>query len=258
SAQQAGGKLWQRVILAGRPDLPDRSDAALQVRYAKLHLHEARLPDYDETCRMVVASHDHGRPVAIHCVTLAELVFALGVVADAGVLPGDRIEHAGIAADEQVAAIAALGLIVVTQPNFIAERGDAYRADVEPAEQPWLYRGAAFLKAGVALAAGSDAPFGHPDPWAAMAAAVTRQSAAGHTIGPAERLTPEQALMLYLGQGDAPQQARRIAVGAPADLCLLDRDWSAARTDLERGLVKLTVRSGETLFTRPSASRSPP
>ena len=37
--------------------------------------------------------------------------------------------------------------------------------------------------AGIGLAAGTDAPFGDADPWAAMQAAVTRRTRAGATIG---------------------------------------------------------------------------
>lgn len=247
-AQQAGGALGQRVVLAGRVDLPATADPRLAVRYAKLHLHDARLPDYAATCRMVGESHAAGRPVAIHCVTLAELVFALAVLREAGPLPGDRIEHASIAPDEQIAEMAELGLIVVTQPNFIAERGDAYLRDVDPADHAALYRAAAFLRAGVPLAAGSDAPFGRPDPWAAMRAAVSRETSGGQVIGAAERLTPEATLALFLAAGREPQRARAIGLGGDADLCLLRRPWAQAREALDAGLVRLTLAGGAVLF----------
>jgi len=250
AGQQARGSLRQRVVLAGCPVLPDSVSPRLLVRYTKLHLHDARLPDYDDTCRLVAQSHGRGRPMAVHCVTLAELVFALAVLREAGPLAGDRIEHAGVAPDEQVAEIAALGLIVVTQPNFIAERGDAYLADVDLAEQPFLYRGGAFLSAGVALAAGSDAPFGKADPWAAMAAAVSRCTASGVVIGPEECLSPEQAVSLYLAEGADPRRLRSVTAGGPADLCLLDRSWAQARSRLDAAPVRLTIGAGTVLYER--------
>ncbi|MFC3175300.1 amidohydrolase family protein [Novosphingobium bradum] len=256
AAQQDSGALRQRLVLAGRADLPASADPRLRVRYTKLHLHDARLPDYEATVGLVAASHAAGRPVAVHCVTLAELVFALAALREAGPLAGDRIEHASIAPDEQVAEIAALGLIVVTQPHFIAERGDAYLAAVDPADRPWLYRAAAFLNAGVPLAAGSDAPFGRPDPWAAMAAAVSRQTLAGQVIGASEALSPEAALALFLGHGEAPERQRTVAPGAPADLCLLDRGWAKARESLGAGLVRMTVGAGAVWFERKVANGS--
>jgi len=248
--QQAVGALRQRVVLGGGPDLPDHHSERLVVRYTKLHLHDARLPDYAQTCVLVAESHARGRPVAFHCVTRAELVFALAVLREVGALAGDRIEHAGIAPDEAVAAVAELGLIVVTQPHFIAERGDAYLAAVDPEDQPLLYRCAAFPRAGVMLAGGSDAPFGRPDPWAAMTAAVSRLTAAGTTIGSQEHLSPEQALALFLGEGSQPQHFRAVTPGAPADLCLLHLPWSEARSRLDAGLVRLTLGAGAVLFER--------
>src|SRR3546814_7317968 len=109
-------------------------------------------------------------------------------LADVGVLAGYRIEHAGIAPPELVATMAELGVLVVTQPNFIAERGDAYLRDVAASDQPWLYRLRGLQAAGVALAGSSDAPFGRADPWLAMQAAVERQTPRGDILGAAERL----------------------------------------------------------------------
>ncbi len=50
---------------------------------------------------------------------------------------------------------------------------------------------------------------------------MTRRTRAGATVGAHERVTPKQALGLFLGRRDAPARPRRIAVGEPADLCLL-------------------------------------
>ncbi|MBN3585858.1 hypothetical protein JYB64_26055, partial [Algoriphagus aestuarii] len=95
---------------------------------------------------------------AMHCVTRVELLFALSALQSAGAIPGDRIEHAAIADDAMLEALASLGVTVVTQPHFIAERGDQYLEAVDAWDIPYLYRGAAFLHHKVALAAGSDAP----------------------------------------------------------------------------------------------------
>ncbi|MET0364953.1 MAG: amidohydrolase family protein, partial [Sphingobium sp.] len=142
---------------------------------------------------------------------------------------GDRIEHASVAPDWAVEEMARLGLTVVSQPNFIAERGDEYRGTVEPDALPYLYRLQAFQTAGVVLAGGSDAPFGDPDPWAAMRAAVTRQTRTGHVMGGDEALSPEDALGLFLADPVHLSVQRGIEVGSVADLCLLDRPWASAR-----------------------------
>jgi predicted amidohydrolase YtcJ len=247
---QRSGDLVQNVLMMGGAGLDGMDGCAgLRIGARKIHLHETDLPDLADLSAIISHSHAAGRPVAVHCVTLAELVFTLGAFDEAGAAPGDRIEHAAVAPPDLLERIAGLGLTVVTQPNFIAERGDAYLRDVDRAEQPWLYRLRGFAEAGIALAAGTDAPFGDADPWKAMQAAVTRRTGSGASIGPGEALTPEQALALFTGApADPGGPSRRIAVGAKADLCLLDRPWREARRDLSQVAVAATVRSGRLVF----------
>jgi predicted amidohydrolase YtcJ len=245
AAEHGNGNLPQKILLAGRLDLTadDMSDG-IRLGPVKLHLHEAALLPLDDAIAGIRQAHARGRPIAVHCATEVELVFALAALDEAGTMAGDRIEHASITPDTAIAEIARLGLAVVSQPHFIAERGDAYRASVAAADQPLLYRLRAFLDAGVTLAGGSDAPFGGTDPWVSMAAAVTRTTPAGATIGPAEALTPEQALDLYLAAPEALGEQRRVEIGAPADLCLLDRRWAHARADLASVGVRATWIDG--------------
>lgn len=242
----ARGELRQRLVLMGGRELPSPAPGGALTRGAlKLLLEEDRLPDFDALVALVVEAHAAGRPVAMHCVTRAELVLAVAAFAGAGAAAGDRVEHASLAPPELLAQLRALPLTVVTQPNFVAERGDAYRAEVEPREHSWLYRCRSFLEAGVALGAGTDAPFGAADPWAAMRAAVERRTAEGHPLGEVEALTPEQALALFTTPAEAPGGApRRVAVGERADLCLLDAPWAEAREQLARERVRATWTAG--------------
>lgn len=251
AAQHRCGALPQRIVLAGRPTLGSGGlDPAVRLGPVKLHLHEAHLPEYDATVTTMRAAHACGRAVAVHCVTETELVFTLAALAEAGAVAGDRIEHASIAPDHLVAEIARLGLHVVAQPHFVAERGDAYLADVPAADHPHLYRLRAFLAAGVVLAGGSDAPFGAADPWAAMAAAVARRTPSGAVLGAAEALTPEAALALFLTDPLDLSRTRRIEPGAAADLCLLAAPWRDGRTSLSADLVRLTVIGGRVIHDR--------
>ncbi len=188
---QASGELLQDVVMMGDVSLQVCANTPrLQGGALKIHLHENDLPDLDAMSAAIAASHAVSRPVAVHCVSLVELVFTLNAFAAAGPLLGDRIEHAAIAPPDVLELIAHLKLIVVTQPNFISERGDVYRRDVDAADQPWLYRLRGFRDAGIALAAGTDAPYGALNPWAAMQAAVTRCTANGFVMAADETLSP--------------------------------------------------------------------
>lgn len=231
---QHSGDIAQNVLMMGGADLIHcAAQARLRIGATKVHMHDSELPDFEALCATVRRSHVDTRPVAVHCVTLTELIFTLNAFRDAGTVDGDRIEHAAIAPPDVVEQIAQLGLIVVTQPNFIAERGDAYLHDVDAADRPWLYRLRGFIDADIRLAAGTDTPFGAADPWAAMQAAVTRGTPGGAQIGTSEALSPEDALQLFLGDPAMPGSGcNRIELGQHADLCLLDRSWSQARADL--------------------------
>lgn len=257
---RARGELLQEVCIMGGAELDEVTDTAGVRRGAhKFHLHENDLPDFDGLCAQIRRAHRAGRGVAFHCVTRTDLVFALSALREAGSVAGDRIEHAAIVPPELLAQIKALGLTVVTQPNFIAERGDAYLRDVAVDDQAWLYRLRGFLDAGVPLAAGSDAPYGDIDPWAAMQAAVTRRTRDGQCIGAIEALTPEQALALFTTDLSAPGGTPcRIEVNAPADLCLLDSGWQTARSDLSRVCVRLTLRCGVEIWRADESQLTPP
>ena len=242
-------ELPQRLQLMGQQGLPRCATAGVQRGAVKIMLDESALPEFDALRRTIAAAHDAERGVAVHCVTRAELVFTLAALKSAGARPGDRIEHAAVAPPDLVAEMAELALTVVTQPNFIHERGDVYAVDVDPADREWLYRGAGFLAGGVPLGGGTDAPFGDPDPWLAMRAAVNRRSAGGLVLGCAEGLSPEAALALFTTPLDQPGgPARRVTVGAAADLCLLDRPWAAARSALSSDQVRATLREGRMLW----------
>jgi predicted amidohydrolase YtcJ len=157
---------------------------------------------------------------------------------------GDRIEHAAVVPDELVDQLRAV--TVVTQPAFIAERGDAYLSDVETDDLPFLYRCRSLLDAGVRVAAGTDAPFGAADPWASIKAAVDRRTSSGSVLGPEERLAPADALKLFLGKAEAPSVVKRIEPGAPADLCVLHCPLDAAlAADPTAEAVRATVIAGD-------------
>jgi predicted amidohydrolase YtcJ len=242
---QDAGELLQSVLVMGDDGLNGEADVRVGPR--KFHLHDAALPDFDQTVAAIRGCHAAGRAAAFHCVTEVDLTFALAALEEAGARAGDRIEHASVAPPSLVPLMRRLGVTVVTQPHFIFERGDRYLAE-EPAENhPWLYRAQGL--AGIPLAGGSDAPFGAADPWAAMAAAVQRRTRGGHIIGAGEALSPEEALDLFLGPLEDPGGARRRVVpGAPADLVLIDRCWAEARSELAAVNVRLTLKAGRPIF----------
>jgi predicted amidohydrolase YtcJ len=225
TAAVARGDLPQRLRLLSGGPLPRPGHRRVRVGPVKVVLDDARLPPPGAVAAAIASARAQRRAVAVHCVTVAELVVALAALDEVGPVPGDRIEHAGVVLDDLVGELARRGLTVVTQPGFVLARGDRWLRHVDPRDRPHLYRCRSLLAAGVPVGAGSDAPFGPIDPWVAVRAAVDRTTAAGAVVGAAEALTPARALGLWLGMPARPGGRRRqVRRGASADLCLLRRD----------------------------------
>jgi predicted amidohydrolase YtcJ len=235
------GLLPQRPLLLGTP-LDDKD--SVDVPW-KILVDEVRGIDPDALLAEMYTAHAAGRPVALHCTSRAETVLAVALLRDCGPRRGDRLEHASVLPREFDRQLARDGVTVVTQPNFIAERGDDYLVDVEAADHDLLYRCGSLSDAGVPVAAGTDAPYGDPDPWRAIAAAVNRRTRNGAVIGRAEHVPARRALELFLGDPLTPGgRPRRAARGAPADLCLLSAPLSEALEDPQSQLVAATVIAG--------------
>jgi predicted amidohydrolase YtcJ len=190
----------------------------------KILLDDVDLPTVEALATTVAAAHADGRGVAVHCVTRVQLVVALA----AGLGPGDRIEHGAIIDPDLDGQLRERQLTVVTQPNFVVERHAQYERDVDPADRPLLYRCRSLLQAGIRVLGGTDAPFGGADPWAAMRAAVERD------LNPDERVTPRQALDLFL---DRPA----VRVGDSAELCVLGVPLEVALRELDAANVVQTL-----------------
>ena len=244
------GELPQRLMLMSGGALSAPQDGAFAVGPRKVLLGEHDLPPIETFAGWIGEARAAGRVTAVHCVTAAELALALAAFEAAGARPGDRIEHGGVIPPAAIGQIRGLGLTVVTQSIFIRDRGDRYAAEVPRDEQDDLYRCATLRAGGVPVAGSSDAPYGAPDPWTAMATAVDRRTRNGRLIGPAERIAPAAALALYLGDpADPGGPPRRVAVGAPADLCLLKVPLAEALAGPSAELVAATFVAGRRIWS---------
>jgi len=254
---QRAGDLPQRLTLMSGASLTAPADGAFAVGPVKVLLDDHALIELDDFTGRIVGARRQGRAVAVHCVTAGELALTLAAFESAGSRPGDRIEHGGVIPPAAISQIRTLGLTVVTQPAFVAERGDRYLAEVDPAEQADLYRCASLRAAGVPVAGSSDAPYASPDPWTGIAAAVARQTAGGATLGGGERVGAAEALAMYLGAADAAGgPSRRIEVGAPADLCLLKTPLADALETLATDLVRATLIAGRVVYAAADSGRA--
>lgn len=199
--------------------------------------------DVDALTVAARGAHADGRPVAFHAASAMSLAVALAVFAEAGMMPGDRIEHAAVCDDNAAARLAELGIVVVTQPTIFARRRDDFLRESPPEEHASLWRHAGLVRAGVRVVASSDAPYGDLDPAQTVFASAQR---------PGEGMPPAEVLTSYLlGPLDLLGTARTLGVGAVADLCLLASGLDAALTSAASGAglgVRATFAGGRQVF----------
>ena len=250
---------WELLAEAARTDLPctvqvtggpglaaHGPPSRLCLGPVKLVVEDHRLPPLDQLVDGVRTAHAAGRPVAVHCVTRVALALALATLDEAGVRPGDRIEHAAV-------ADAGLTTKLARQPASPWSRSPG--SSLNGATSTWprstsptgrtSTRAVRCSRPGSPWAGAPTAPFTAPDPWRAMCAAVERRTAAGVVLSGRETITPARALALFLAPLDDPGgQPRQVRPGAPADLCLLDRPLAEQLAQPDAAAVRLTLHAG--------------
>ena len=163
----------------------------------------------------LAAARAKGLTAAVHAIGDAAAQVALAAIAEVGI-PA-RIEHAQMLTDDDIDAMAALGVVASVQPAHLLDDRDATET-IWPGHGDRAFRLRDLLTAGVPLALGSDAPVAPLDPWLAMAAAVHRSADERPGWHPAQQLQPREALAASTDGIPA------LRVGGPADVVLLEED----------------------------------
>lgn len=138
-----------------------------------------------------------------------------------------RLEHAQMMRVEDIQRMKALGVIPSIQPIHFHSDMPWVHQHLSDAQLERLFRWAD-LQGGAPLCAGSDFPIDDPNPWHAMATAMTRRARDGQQYAPEHALTRKAILAAYTsGAAWAAHWERdlgHLRVGACAD-------WIALSTD---------------------------
>lgn len=185
------------------------------------------------------AAMDHFQ-VAVHAIGDAANSSVLDAITDmVDTYKGDRrwrIEHAQIIAPEDFARLGDLNtraghVIVSMQPTHETSDRTMAEARLGTARLAGAYAWKSAAATGATLAFGSDAPVEEPDPFAGLAAAISRTGADGQPTGgwqPQEAVSLTQALAGYTSNaayaGFADGRFGRLIPGERADFLMVDRD----------------------------------
>ena len=220
--------------------------------------HGVRYHEPAELRSLIGRAHAAGLQTGTH----AQSPAAIGLVIDAVRAAGTAsprtdarhcIEHCGLPTDDQIEAMAELGIVPVVQPQHARTFGDGVIRSVGPELGRRYEPCGLFAAAGVPVVLSSDAPVSPPSPLLAVQAAVERRTIHGTELGDATlRIDVETALR---GATITAAWATRresslgsLEAGKLADLVVLDEDPTQAPVDRIGSIrVQETWRGGEQL-----------
>ena len=165
-----------------------------------------------------------------------------------------RIEHAGILTDELMDRMAALDLVVGTQPRFLFEQGDGFLASCGPERIKRVYPFRSLIQRGIRVAGSSDCPVVSHDPLLGIRDAVLRRTEEGRVLAPDERLSPEQALRMFTVEAARASfeedEKGSLKTGKLADLVVLSDDPLTVSSERIGDIqVCMTMLGGEVVYT---------
>jgi predicted amidohydrolase YtcJ len=187
----------------------------------------------DELIDHIQWSHEHGYAMDIHtCGDEAQDVAVQAFARAQETAPNPRlrhrVHHAYLPTETALATMAKHQIPAVVSNPFLWSLGESYRISIGDERAARMMPMRTYLDRGVPLAGSSDSPVATHNPWIGMASAITRTTVQGTALGADERLTPDEALAMYLTGGafvlNRQAAIGRIAPGTMADLVVLDAD----------------------------------
>lgn len=180
----------------------------------------------------IVDAHRAGWQLAVHAIgdeaiDVAIEAFRAGAAQAPAHRGRHRLEHGGYIRNDQIGALAQLGITVASQPCFLYDQGDDFVAQLGARREPGLYRGRSLLDAGVRLVGSTDRPLAGT-PLRIVQSFAERRSSRGTLIGAGEQLTVREAVETITTHAawaaNMDDRLGRIRPGYLADLTLLARD----------------------------------
>jgi predicted amidohydrolase YtcJ len=164
-----------------------------------------------------------------------------------------RIEHCGLCTPELLDRMVKLGAVAIPQPAFAYYLGDSYIRNFSAEQLALAYPARAWIDRGIVAAGSSDVPVVPCDPWINIRAAVTRGTRDGQVMGPEQKVTIDEALVMFTQNGAycsfEENLKGSITPGKLADLIVVDRDpRTVAPMDLNTIRTEMTILDGRIVY----------
>jgi hypothetical protein len=166
----------------------------------------------------------------------------------------DRIIHASFAQLSSLPLLQSLPIILDIQPQFLSS-DLPWGLKLLPSQTELIYAWKTYLKNGLVLCGGSDAPVEVPDPLKAIRAAVKRISDQdGQSYGEVEKLTMLEAIHLYTTQANVPTyktyERGKLAKGYVADFTVFNVDFLNDPALLDQAYVTMTIVDDQLVYLK--------
>lgn len=210
----------------------------------------------EELNQLLLSIHQAGLQACIHCNGDREINMVVTAIENAlRIAPRDdhrhRLEHCSVVTPELLRRIKAAGIVVIPH-SYMWEHGDIMEA-YNPKIWDMIHPSKSLLDLGIPRGAHSDYGVSSTDPLMHIQALVTRAGAEGKTYGPAQCITPEQAIAAWTLGGAfacfAEKHTGSISVGKLADFVVLGGDPTTVAPDQIQTLpVEATFVEGRSVF----------
>ncbi len=190
-------------------------------------------PPQKELDRLVLGIHQKGLQASIHAIEQSAVESACNAIEYAlKKIPNPnhrhRIEHCSVCSPSLAKRLAALGIVVVTQPSFIHYNGDRYLKTIAKEDIARLYPINTLQKSGVMVAASSDSPIVDPNPIIGIYSAISRMTSTGKPVYEKESIDIFAALEMFTTNAAKAcfneDTKGSITPGKLADMVLLSQD----------------------------------
>jgi len=209
--------------------------------------------------RMVLQLHRTGLQIAIHAVgdrAVDMAINAYEAALQASPRPNHRhrIEHAMFVTPQALERIKRLGIVISTQPQWIAFHGEAQHMGTSDAAMERFFPLRSMMDMGIPVAFGCDVPATiMVEPRYAFIGAVTRTNRGGYVPAPGERISIRDALRMHtMGSAYASFEENikgSIEPGKLADLVVWSHDiYTASPRELAELKPLTTIVDGKVVY----------